>query len=325
MLLVGWISALVALYLLPLILDITSLRIVIEILYLGLFAASFNLLFGYGGMLSFGHAAAFGVGGYAAGLTWKFLGDVPVPLTLIGCALAGACLGMIVGVFCVRARGTSFSMLTLAFNQFLFAVALKWRTVTRGDDGLSVRPPDFRLPGGFALHMNQPQHFYWLELTVVILCIVAIWHITRTPLGNSVVLVRENDERSAFLGYNVFVTRLIVFSIASSLAAVAGGLFASFQQLVSPEALDFNTSTEVVLMALLGGTGTLAGPLLGAAAYILLQNWLSSITEHWPFVIGLLFVLLTLFMRTGIVGIVGQAGPIQRLIGLRRSPRRGQP
>lgn len=325
MLFVEGIAALMALYLLPLILDITALRIVIEILYFGLFAASFNLLFGYGGMLSFGHAAAFGVGGYAAGLIWKFLGDVPVPLTLIGCALAGACMGIIVGIFCVRSRGTCFSMLTLAFSQFLFAVALKWRAVTRGDDGLTVRPPDFRLPGGLVLHMNEPLHFYWLELTVVILCIAAIWHITRTPLGNSAVMMRENDERSAFLGYNVFVTRLILFSIASSLAAVAGGLFASFQQLVSPEALDLNTSTEAVLMALLGGTGTLVGPLLGAAAYILIQNWLSSVTQHWPFVIGLLFVLLVLFMRTGIVGIVGQVGPIQRLIGMRREARREQP
>lgn len=325
MLLIGWISALMGLYLLPLILDLTSLRIVIEILYFGLFAASFNLLFGYGGMLSFGHAAAFGVGGYAAGLTWKFLGDVPVPLTLVACALAGACMGIVVGVFCVRSRGTYFSMLTLAFSQFLFAVALKWRAVTRGDDGLTVRPPDVRLPGGFVLHMNQPQHFYWLELTVVMLCLAGIWHITRTPLGNAAVLVRENDERSAFLGYDVFLTRLIVFSIASSLAAVAGGLFASFQQLVSPEALDLNTSTEAVFMALLGGTGTLVGPLLGAAAYILLQNWLSSITEHWPFVIGLLFVLLILIAPTGIVGIVGKAGPIHRRVGLRRAPKREQP
>ncbi|MFP4894125.1 branched-chain amino acid ABC transporter permease [Paraburkholderia sp. EG304] len=324
-LLAGWISALIALYLLPLILDIASLRLVIEILYFGLFAASFNLLFGYGGMLSFGHAAAFGIGGYAAGLTWKFLGAVPVPLTLIGCALSGASLGIVVGVFCVRSRGTSFSMLTLAFSQFLFAVALKWRTVTRGDDGLSVRPPDLRLPGGLLLHMNEPRHFYWLELTVVMLCIAAIWHITRTPLGNASVTVRENDERAASLGYNVFATRLIVFCIASSFAAVAGGLFASFQELVSPEALDFNTSAEVVLIALLGGTGTLVGPLLGAAAYILLQNWLSSISEHWPFVVGLLFVLLILFMRTGLSGIVGPAGPIQYLIGMWRSPTREQP
>ena len=317
--LTGWLSALMALYLLPLIADVATLRIAIEILYFGLFAASFNLLFGYGGMLSFGHAAAFGVGGYAAGLTWKFIGPVPVPLALIGCALAGACLGLMAGLFCVRSQGTSFAMLTLAFNQFLFAVALKWRAVTSGDDGLSVHPPDFRLTRGLVLHMNEPRDFYWLELTVVILCVAAIWHITRTPLGNAAVSVRENDERSAFLGYNVFATRLTVFSIASSIAAVAGGLFASFQQLVSPEALDFNTSTEVVLMALLGGTGTISGPLLGAAAYLLLQNWLSSITEHWPFMIGLLFIIVVLFMRTGIVG---QAGSIRRLVGLWRGPKR---
>lgn len=321
----GWVTALMALYLLPLILETNSLRTVIEILYFALFAASFNFLYGYGGMLSFGHAAAFGVGGYAAGLTWKYMSDLPLPLTLVGCAFAGACMGIIVGVFCARARGTCFSMLTLAFSQFLYAVALKWRAVTRGDDGLSVHPPDLRLPGALVLHMNEPKHFYWLELTVVILCIAAIRHIMRTPLGNAATMVRENDERAAFLGYNVFATRLIVFSVASSLAGIAGGLFATFQQLVTPEALDLNTSTEAVFMVILGGTETLAGPLLGAAVYIVLQNWLSGMTDHWPFAIGLLFVLLILFMRRGIVGMVGQTSPIQRMIGLLRAPGSKQP
>jgi branched-chain amino acid transport system permease protein len=312
-------AVLLALYLLPLGLDTLRLRVAIEILYFGLFAVSFNLLFGYTGLLSFGYAATFGVGGYAVGLVWKHLGAVPFPLALVMGALAGAGAGLLIGSFCVRLRGTYFSLLSLAFSQFLFAVALKWRDVTRGDDGLTVNPPDLTLPGGIVLHMGQAPHFYWVELTVVLLCLWAAWRFIRTPLGNAALLMRENDERAAFLGYNVFGTKLIVFTFASTLAAVAGALFASFQRLVSPGALDLDTSTQVVFMALFGGTGTLLGPFFGSAAYIILQNWLARTTEHWPFVIGLLFVVMILFMHTGLVGLLGRNGPVQRLFRSRRA------
>jgi branched-chain amino acid transport system permease protein len=312
-------AAVVALYLVPLVLDTLGLRVAIEILYFGLFAVSFNLLFGYTGLLSFGYAATFGVGGYAVGLIWKHLGAVPLPLALLMGAAAGAGAGLLIGFFCVRLRGTYFSLLTLAFSQFLFAVALKWRAVTRGDDGLTVSPPDLTLPGGIVLHLGQAPHFYWLELTVVLLCLWAAWRFTRTPLGNAALLMRENDERAAFLGYNVFGTKLIVFSFASTLAAVAGALFASFQRLISPGALDLGTSTEVVFMALFGGTGAFLGPFLGTTAYILLQNWLSRTTEHWPFVIGLLFVVMILFMHTGLIGLFGRSGPMRRLFRPRRA------
>jgi branched-chain amino acid transport system permease protein len=308
------VAALVALCLIPLMLNTVQLRVAIEILYFGLFAVSFNLLFGYTGMLSFGFAATFGIGGYAVGLIWKHFGALPFPLALLMGALAGAVVGLFIGFCCVRLRGTYFSLLTLAFSQFLFAVALKWRDVTRGDDGLTVTPPDLSLPGGIVLSMGNPRHFYWVEVTVVLLCLSMAWRFTRTPLGNAARLMRENDERAAFLGYNVFATKLIVFTFASTLAAVAGVLFGTFQRLVSPSALDLGASTDVVFMALFGGTGAFLGPLLGTTAYILLQNWLSRTTEHWPFVIGLIFVLLILFMHTGLVGLFGRGGPVQRLL-----------
>ena len=311
-------AALVALYLVPLGLDTLRLRVAIEILYFGLFAVSFNLLFGYAGMLSFGYAATFGVGGYAVGLIWKHLGAVPVPLAVLMGAAAGAIAGLFIGFFCVRLRGTYFSLLTLAFSQFLFAVALKWRAVTRGDDGLTVNPPDLTLPGGIVLHMGQAPHFYWFELTVVLVCLWLAWRFTRTPLGNAALLMRENDERAAFLGYNVFGTKLVVFTFASTLAAVAGALFASFQRLITPGAVDLGTGTEVVFMALLGGAGALLGPFLGTTVYILLQNWLSRATEHWPFVIGLLFVVMILFMHTGLIGLFGRNGPLRQIFRPRR-------
>ncbi|PYN10973.1 MAG: branched-chain amino acid ABC transporter permease, partial [Candidatus Rokuibacteriota bacterium] len=204
------------LYALPWLVDTLRLRIVIEILYFGLFAVSFNLLFGYAGLLSFGHAATFGVGGYTLGLALNHLPRLPFVGALGLAALSGAAAGLGIGAFCVRLRGTYFALLTLAFSQFLFAVAFKWRAVTRGDDGLIVQGRDLALPGLGALRLGEAPGFYWLALSVVLLCLAAAWRFTRTPLGNAVVLMRENDERAAFLGYNVYATKLIVFTIAAT-------------------------------------------------------------------------------------------------------------
>lgn len=304
--------AVAALYALPWVVDTVRLRMAVEILYFGLFAVSFNLLFGYAGLLSFGHAATFGVGGYTLGLVLRHVEGSSVLLALPAATVAGAAAGLVIGFFCVRLRGTYFALLTLAFSQFLFAVALKWREVTRGDDGLSVSVPDLALPGGFLLRLSQASHFYWLALTVVLVALAAAWRFTRTPLGQAVVLMRENDERAAFLGYNVFATKLIVFTFAAALAAVAGALFAAFQRLISPAALDLPMSTEVVFMAILGGTGAFLGPVLGAAVYIVIQDWLSKTTEHWPFLIGLLFVLMILYAHQGLVGLLGRGGSLWR-------------
>jgi branched-chain amino acid transport system permease protein len=295
--------ALVLVYAAPAVLDTVRLRMAIEILYFGLFAVSFNLLFGYAGLLTFGHAATFGVGGYTVGLALKHIAGLPLLGGLALAAVVGALAGAVIGFFCVRLRGTYFALLTLAFSQFLFAIALKWRAVTRGDDGLTVARPDIAVPGLGTISMSTTQNFYWLELTVVLLCLWLAWRFTRTPLGNAVVLMRENDERAAFLGYNVFATKLIVFSLAATLAAIAGALFAVFQRLVSPAALDLPMSTEVVFMAVVGGTGAFLGPFLGAAVYILIQDWLSKTTENWPFFIGLLFVLMILYAHDGLIGI----------------------
>jgi branched-chain amino acid transport system permease protein len=305
--------AVLALYALPWALDVLQLRMAIEILYFGLFAVSFNLLFGYAGLLSFGHAATFGVGGYTVGLALKHIAGLPLLAALGLGALAGALGGVLIGFFCVRLRGTYFALLTLAFSQFLYAVALKWRDVTRGDDGLIVSVPDIRLPGVGVLRVAEPAHFYWLSLTVVVLCLWAAWRFTRTPLGNAVLLMRENDERAAFLGYSVMSTKLIAFTVAATLAAVAGGLFASFQRLISPTALDLPVSTEVVFMAVLGGTSSFLGPFLGATVYMMLQDWLSRTTDRWPFVLGLIFVLMVLYAHTGLTGLLGRDGPVRRL------------
>jgi branched-chain amino acid transport system permease protein len=311
--------ALLVLCALPWILDTLRLRMAVEILYFGLFAVSFNLLFGYAGLLSFGHAATFGVGGYALGLLLTYHPELPFLVDFLLAVAAGGLVGLGIGLFCVRLRGTYFALLTLAFSQFLFAVAFKWRAVTRGDDGLLVPVRDIRLPGGVAVRLADPRHFYLLALAIVLLCLWAVWRFTRTPLGHAVVLMRENDERAAFLGYNVFATKVVAFTLATTLAAVAGALFAAFQRLISPAALDLAIGTEVVFMAVLGGTGAFLGPFLGATVYLLFQDWLSKTTERWPFFLGLAFVLMILYAHNGLVGLFARGGPLRRLLGGRRS------
>jgi branched-chain amino acid transport system permease protein len=312
-------AALAVAYGVPWALDTVRLRMAIEILYFGLFAVSFNLLFGYAGLLSFGHAATFGVGGYALGLLLAHVPGLPFLVDLVLAVAAGGLAGLIIGVFCVRLRGTYFALLTLAFSQFLFAVAFKWRAVTRGDDGLIVPVQDIVLPGGGTIRMGDPRHFYLVALTIVLLCLAMAWHFTRTPLGNAALLMRENDERAAFLGYNVFATKLIVFTVATTLAAMAGALFATFQRLISPAALDLAIGTEVVFMAILGGTGAFLGPFLGATVYMVFQDWLSKSTERWPFFLGLAFVLMILYAHSGLTGLFGQGGPVRRLGSAGRS------
>ncbi len=309
--------ALAALYGLPWLLDTVRLRMVIEVLYFGLFAVSFNLLFGYAGLLSFGHAATFGVGGYTLGLLLKYEPALPFPVALALAAVVGGAAGVMIGLFCVRLRGTYFALLTLAFSQFLFAVAFKWRAVTRGDDGLIVGVGSIAVPGLGALELGRPRHFYLVEVTIILLCLWAAWRFTRTPLGTAVVLMRENDERAAFLGYNVFGTKLIVFTLATTLAAVAGALFAAFQRLISPAALDLAIGTEVVFMAVLGGTGAFLGPFLGAAVYMVFQDWLSKTTENWPFFLGLGFVMMILYAHDGLIGLFARGGIARRLFSRR--------
>jgi len=309
--------ALAALYGLPWLLDTVRLRMVIEVLYFGLFAVSFNLLFGYAGLLSFGHAATFGVGGYTLGLLLKYEPALPFPVALALAAVVGGAAGVMIGLFCVRLRGTYFALLTLAFSQFLFAVAFKWRAVTRGDDGLIVGVGSIAVPGLGALELGRPRHFYLVEVTIILLCLWAAWRFTRTPLGTAVVLMRENDERAAFLGYNVFGTKLIVFTLATTLAAVAGALFAAFQRLISPAALDLAIGTEVVFMAVLGGTGAFLGPFLGAAVYMVFQDWLSKTTENWPFFLGLGFVMMILYAHDGLIGLFAKGGIARRLFSRR--------
>jgi branched-chain amino acid transport system permease protein len=289
----------------PRVLSLLQLRMMMEIAYFSLFAVSFNFLFQYAGLLSFGHAAFFGMGAYVTAITLKHVSGMPLFLAILSAGVAGALGGGVIGFFCVRRKGSYFALLTLAFNQFLWAVAWKWREVTGGDDGIGRIVPRKPVDLGFvSLDWMNLETKYYLITAIVVLCIAFGWYLIRTPLGNTIQAIKVNEERASFLGYNVNRAKLLIFSFAAFYAAIAGSLFALFQDFVATSSIDLGMSTQVLFMAFLGGTGSYFGPILGAAIFVYFTDWISSLTEHWEFFLGVLFIVLVLYFHRGFIGLI---------------------
>lgn len=289
----------------PKLLTVVQTRMLVEIAYFALFAVSFNLLFAYAGLLSFGHAAYFGLGAYVTALALKQVEGMPFLLAVVSGGIAGALGGAIIGFFCVRRKGAYFALLTLAFNQFLWAIAWKWREVTGGDDGIGGIVPKVPVNLGIlVVDFRNVESKYYLTLVMVVLCLTLGWYLMKTPFGNTVRAVKINEERASFLGYNVNQVKLLIFTLSAFYAGVAGSLFAMFQDFVAPSAIGLGMSTEVLFMAFLGGTGSYFGPVLGAAIFVYFTDWISSMTEHWEFILGILFIFLVLYFPQGFVGLI---------------------
>ncbi len=276
----------------------------IEMLVFGLFAMSLDLLVGYAGLPSLGHAAFFGIGGYAFALMAKRL-SASVFLALPAGVLAAAAAALLIGIFSVRASGIFFLMLTLAFAQMLFALAFGWIPVTGGSDGISGVPrPDLGIEG-FTLFLSP--NYYTYVAAVFLVSALALWWVVRSPFGLALVGVRENERRMRALGYDTTRLKLVAFVIAGAFAGAAGTLQAGFNQFVSPADVFVTTSVAALVMVLVGGAATLLGPVLGAVIVVGLRTWVSSaplIGERWETLLGLLFIVTVLVARQGIVGIV---------------------
>lgn len=274
--------------------------ILTEILILGLFAASFNLIFGYTGMLSFGHAAFFGIGSYATALVlihleWPFLACLLVSMG------ASALLALVIGFLSVRLNEVYFAMLTLAFGMMVFAIAYQWRSVTNGSDGLAgFTLGSFGL--GLDLTLGNPAVYYHVVLAIIAIAAVVLYLICRSSFGLILKAIRQNPERVSFAGLNVRTYRLVAFVIAGSFAGLAGGLMAPFLRVASPELLHWSMSAEPVLMAILGGTGYFLGPFVGSAVFVLLETWITSFTESWMLVLGIILAMMVIFFRKGLLG-----------------------
>jgi branched-chain amino acid transport system permease protein len=266
-----------------------------EILIWGIFAMSLDLLMGYAGMVSFGHSAFFGVGGYVAALALVKAPGLVSALALP--ALAAAAAALVIGFFSIRVSGVYFIMLTLAFSQMFYAVAFQAAWLG-AEDGLVGVPR----PSVLGWSLSSPGAFHAYLLVLVGASSFLLWRIVRSPFGHVLRGIHDNEGRMQTIGYPVNRYKLLAFVVGGTVAGVAGSLYAQLVGSISPDAFLWTTSGEALLMVIIGGTGTLGGAMLGAAAFILLQSLVSSYTERWMLILGLTFVLLVLFAPGGILG-----------------------
>jgi branched-chain amino acid transport system permease protein len=280
-----------------------QLALLTEIIIFALFAVSYNLLLGYAGLLSFGHAMFFGVGAYTLAVVLNHIPGLSFFGAVMLSLMVTTVTGFAVGSLLLRHKGVPFALLTLAFNALFYAIATKWHSITGGDDGLSIRLPDINL-GFVHLKMADITVFYCVTLLIIGSIILFCWYFTRTAMGQTVLLMRENEERMKFLGYNTNVSRLILFVFTGFLAGLAGSFYALFFQFTSITAISIDMSTTVVLMVIIGGTRSFMGPILGACVYIYLQDFLSDITDRWPFIMGLIFIFMILYVPRGLSGLI---------------------
>jgi len=266
-----------------------------------LFACAFNLLIGYVGLLSFGHAAYLGAAGYASAHAAKEWGVAPEIAILFGTAVAGA-LGVVIGALAIRSRGIYFANITLAFAQMVFFFSLQAK-FTHGEDGIQSVPRG-RLFG--VLDLSQTMNMYWVVVAVFIIGFLIVYRAIHSPFGQVLKAIRENEARAVSLGYRPEQYKLIAFVLSATLSGLAGGTKAIVFQLASLTDVHWTMSGEVVLMTLLGGLGTVFGPVVGAFIIIMLENVLAQLGDWLTVVQGLIFVGCVLVFRRGVVGELGR-------------------
>jgi branched-chain amino acid transport system permease protein len=296
----------------PVILKQYYLNMLTEIIIFSLYAVSYNLLLGYAGLLSFGHAMFFGLGAFMTAVAIIHIPGLALWNAILIGIVTTIVAGCVIGSLLLRHKGAYFALLTLAFNSLFYAVATKWHSVTGGDDGLSITRPELNL-GFTSISLASVTNFYYLTLIVVGAAIIFCWYFTHTAMGQTVLLMRENEERMKFLGYNTNISRLILFTFTGAVAGLAGSFYTLHFQFVSISAISVDMTTAVLLMTFVGGTKTFWGPILGAFVYIIVQNYLSNITDRWPLFMGFIFVFMVLFIPGGLSEVIMNIR--QRLFG----------
>jgi branched-chain amino acid transport system permease protein len=303
---------------LPLVLPAYSMTILIEALIVGLFAMSLDLMVGYGKLISFGHAAAYGLGAYSAGL---LLIHLKLPL-LFGIALAVAitvAVALPIAWVCTRSTGTSFAMLTLAFAQLGYAMLFRFKEVTGGSDGITDIP---RPPGPFGLTWFQGKLGYFY---LVLFCLAGSYllcrAIVRSPFGAVLAGIRENEAKTRALGYNTRGYKIATVVLAYGFGGLAGALYAPFAGFASPELFFWLMSGQVLIMVIVGGAGTLIGPILGGAFFLFLEHQLSRVTDLWPLIFGAVFIAFVMLAPQGIWGLLTRRLERARAEPLEEAPR----
>jgi branched-chain amino acid transport system permease protein len=275
-----------------------------RVVVLGMAAMALNFLLGFTGVLSFGHAAYFGLGAYGAAMTIKYIAP-STPLAILVGVVVGTIAAAIIGALIVKLRGVYFAMVTIAFGQVFYFIAFRWNAITGGDDGLTGwhrQPLDF----GFA-HIDiagSDKAFYYLALVIFAVAVGIMALLLRSPFGRTLLAIRENERRARFLGIPVEQHIWISFVISCLFASLAGTLYALLSNFTDPRALHWTLSGNFVIMTVLGGMRSFWGPLLGAAIFVALQDYVSSHTENWMSIIGLSFVLVVLYFPRGVLGMI---------------------
>lgn len=289
-------------WLLPMVVDAFWVDIYSEILIWSLLAASVNLLLGYVGLLSFGQALFFGLGmyGVAIGIGTFDLGFWTG--FLLGVALATG-MAAIAGALAVRLTWHYFAIITVVFSLIFYFLALSWKPLTGGDDGLAFTVPPLLSIGSYEVSLLDPDVQYYFIITVVALCYTLMWRIVNSPLGRAFVTVRENDMRASLIGLNVYLIRLSAFVVAGFLAGTAGALFAFYGRYASASYMFYHISGEAVVWAIIGGVGTLFGPIVGAGLLITLREEISHVWDHYLLLVGIIVILIVIFAPKGIGGL----------------------
>jgi branched-chain amino acid transport system permease protein len=288
---------LLALLALPFLLTDYPRALISEIFIFAIFAMSLDLLLGFTGLMSLGHAAFFGLGAYAVAVLGTQFGVNAWLGVAAGIVVAG-CGAALIGFFCVRTGGIPFLMLTLAFSQLVFSVALKWRDVTGGSDGIAIA----ERPGFLGYDLSHSLMMYFMALSFFAMTYWGLRRLLNAPLGHAFVGIRENEQRMMAIGYPTRAYKLLSFTIAGAIAGLAGGLYAIFNGFISADAVYWTASGDILIMTMLGGAGTLIGPALGAAIVLLMKNVVSSYSEHWLAIIGITFVCCVMFFPGGLWG-----------------------
>lgn len=271
--------------------------LVSEVLVFAVFAMSLDLLIGYTGLLSFGHAAFFGASAYTVAILGVHLG-ISAWIGFIAGIVVSAALAAVIGFFSIRVTGIPFLMLTMAFAQLLMSTAITWRSVTGGTDGLS----GLRRPSLFGLTLDDRAVQYYVIAVGFVLVLWFLRMLIASPLGSIFIGIRENEQRMRAAGYPVQRFKLIAFTIAGALAGVGGALYALQNAFVSSDILHWSLSGDAIIMVILGGTGTIIGPAIGAAIFLLLKHVVSSYTDYWALCVGVIFILVVMFLPQGLWG-----------------------
>lgn len=319
-----WGGALILLIFYPRIVGPYFTNVFVHFAIFALYAVSFNLLLGYTGLFSFGHAMFFGTGGFATALALVHVKGCPLLAALVMGFLAAVVLALVLCPIVSRVSGTAFAMLHLAFSMLVYTLAIKLRNITNGEDGVSGFPiPALNLPGVVSFDMKDSTNFYYFAVVVIGMSLWTLWFLTQTPFGQIMVSLRDNPKRVAYLGFKVPQTKAVIYAISAGFAGIAGAVLALFQDVITPDhALGPGTSFQVILITMVGGVGSFFGPIWGSAIFTILQEFTSRYIREVELLMGVILIVVMLYFPRGVAGVLAMAAA--RALGPSAARRTGE-